>query len=110
MSVDYAKIGLYQAGLGNGIEEMAEILHRGTNLQGTVDNPPVGCPPFFPIFHFHQIVGLGVHQGKTNGVCTHPCLFQGRKVSTIHIGNEVILLPFYISNMISQIVRITVFP
>mgnify|MGYP000467761374 CR=1 FL=1 len=29
MSVDYAKIGLYQAGLGNGIEEMAEILHRG---------------------------------------------------------------------------------
>ena len=24
-----AKIGLYQAGLGNGIEEMAEILHRG---------------------------------------------------------------------------------
>ena len=89
---------------------MAEVLHRGTNLQSTVDNPPVGGTPFFPIFHFHQIVGLGVHQGKAGGIGTDPCLLQIREIVTIHIGNEVILLTFHISYMISQIVRITVFP
>ena len=88
------KLASIRLGLVMVSRKMAEVLHRGTNLQSTVDNPPVGGTPFFPVLHFHQIVGLGVHQAKPAELVPTHASFKSGKLSLFTSAMKSYFSPF----------------
>ena len=73
--INHAEVGLYQAGLGQRIEKLAEILHRGTHFQRTPHYPSVSLSTLLTGFHLDQIIGLRIHNGEAprrSYLSTHP--------------------------------------
>ena len=108
LGVDHTEVGFDPAGLGERIEEHLEILDGTAHLQGAFHHPAVRLAALLSGLDFHQIVRLGVHDGKTGRIGADPDL--RRIVHAIDDTDKSILFAREVLHGILHIVRIAVFP
>ena len=110
LRVNHAEVGLDVRGLAQRIEKVAELLHRGTELEGAVDDAAIGLAPLLTGLHLHQVVALRIHQGKACGIGPHPCLLALREVGAVHVGHKVVALALDVSDVVAQVIGIAILP
>ena len=107
--INYTEVSFYQAGLGQRIEKLTEILHRSAHFQRTPHYPSVGLSTLLTGFHLDQVIRLRIHNGEPRGVRTYPHI---RRIifHTVDNGYKRIAPAGEISHTVLRKVRIAVLP